>query len=132
MGFTGTQHGMTRLQKALFEGALARLCPEVFHHGDCIGADAEAHAMVRAAAPKCRIEVHPPQDDSKRAFCDGDKMWPPRPYLARNRNIVFCCDELIAAPFTQIEELRSGTWATIRYARKAQKPVHLLKPWDRQ
>lgn len=128
IGFTGTQEGMNTLQKALFVGVLARLCPEVFHHGDCIGADAEAHALVRKHAPKCRIEIHPPQDESKRAFCDGDKIWPSRPYLARNKNIVFCCDELVAAPRDRTEELRSGTWSTIRYARKALKRVHMVWP----
>lgn len=128
VGFTGTQGGMNALQRAMFIGVLARLCPEVFRHGDCIGADAEAHALVRQCAPNCRIEIHPPADDSKRAFCEGDKVWAPRAYLARNREIVFCSDELIAAPKSRTEELRSGTWSTIRYARKAQKRIHMVWP----
>lgn len=46
--------------------------------------------------------------------------------LARNRRIVAAVDVLIAAPETDREELRSGTWATIRYARAAGKPVVML------
>jgi hypothetical protein len=128
LGFTGTQEGMNATQKALFVGVLARLCPAVFHHGDCVGADAEAHALVRQHAPRCRIEIHPPTDESKRAFCDGDKIWPARPYLARNKNIVFFSDELVATPKSRTEELRSGTWSTVRYARKALKRVHMVWP----
>lgn len=131
VGFTGTQEGMSRLQKSFLEGVLARLCPEEFHHGDCVGADAEAHEIVRLNVPRCRIIIHPPDVDSKRAFCSGDEARAPRPYLARDLAIVACCDELIAAPKSIIEELRSGTWATIRYARKAQKRIHLLRPMDK-
>lgn len=126
LGFTGTHDGMSLVQKTLFEGVIARLCPREFHHGDCVGADAEAHAIVRRLAPKCDIIIHPPDIDAKRAFCPPDKLHRPRPYLIRNRAIVFCCDAIAAAPKTMTEELRSGTWSTIRYARKAGKPVHLL------
>jgi hypothetical protein len=35
---------------------------------------------------------------------------------------------IVAAPDTIEEELRSGTWATVRLARKAGKLKHLLAP----
>jgi hypothetical protein len=35
---------------------------------------------------------------------------------------------LLAAPRTKTEEQRSGTWATIRYARKLGRQVCLLWP----
>ena len=128
VGFTGTQDGMTRLQKAMFVGVLARLCPREFHHGDCDGADQEAHELVREHAHNCLIVIHPSDNDSKRAFCHGDSMREPKPYLDRNRAIVFACDELVAAPKTRTEELRSGTWATVRAARRSGKPVHMVWP----
>lgn len=131
LGFTGTRDGMTRLQQALFVGVLARLCPEEFHHGDGLEADAQAHNMVRQHVPRCRIIIHPPTNDALRAFCEGDEIRAPQPYLIRNLAIAACVDELAAAPKTSVEELRSGTWATVRYARRALKPVHILKPWDR-
>jgi len=128
VGFTGIQEGMTRLQLAYLESTLARLCPEEFHHGDCVGADAEAHEFVRRVYPRCRVVVHPPEDGRKRAFCAGDLICDQRPYLVRNLAIVACCEELVAAPKSPVEELRSGTWATVRYARKAGKRVWILRP----
>ena len=128
VGFTGTREGMTALQKALFIDRLASLCPEAFHFGDDDGADREAHELVRLHCPKCRTISHPPDNDARRAFCKADEVREPRPYLVRNRAIVFCIAELIAAPKTVAEELRSGTWATIRYARAAQKRIHMLMP----
>lgn len=128
LGFTGTSRGMTLVQKTMFTNLLARLCPKAFHHGDCIGADAEAHALVREHCPRCIIEIHPPIDPKARAFCQGGTVWPLKPYLERNKAIVFHCDELAAAPLTRVEELRSGTWSTVRYARKALKPIHMVWP----
>lgn len=47
-------------------------------------------------------------------------------YMKRNDALVDFCDELIAFPKTSEEELRSGTWATIRRSQKAGKRVHLF------
>lgn len=128
VGFTGTSDGMTLLQKTYLVSALANLGPEEFHHGDCVGADAEAHDIVRKEWPRCKIVIHPPENDYKRAFKAGDEILEPRPYLVRNKAIVARCEELVAAPKTLAEELRSGTWATIRTARRCGKLVHLLRP----
>ncbi len=128
VGYTGTQIGMNALQLSLLESTLARLCPREFHHGDCDGGDKQAHDIVRRVLPNCWIVLHPPINEAKRAFCVGNETRKARPYLARNKEIVACIDELIGAPRTRVEQLRSGTWSTIRYARKAQIPVHLLLP----
>lgn len=126
VGFTATREGMSVLQKALLVDRLAALYPEEFHHGDDDGGDREAHEIVRKHWPRCCIVLHPPDNPIHRAFCKADREMPPRPYLLRNKAIALCCAELIAAPKTMVEELRSGTWSTIRYARKALKPTHLL------
>lgn len=128
LGFTGTREGMTPVQAAMFVGVLARVCPEFFHHGDCIGADAMAHAMVREHAPRCRIVIHPPDDARLRAYCDGDEILEPQPYAVRNLAIVAACDELAATPKGRIEELKGGTWMTVRMARRAGKLVHMVWP----
>ncbi|KKM09958.1 hypothetical protein LCGC14_1722330, partial [marine sediment metagenome] len=53
-------------------------------------------------------------------------MEPAHP-LARNKLMVARADFLIATPKTMKEVMRgSGTWATIRYARKADIPILLL------
>jgi hypothetical protein len=101
---------------------------EAFHHGDCVGADAEAHAI--ALERSLRIYLHPPDVDAKRAFCpEASFTFAPRPYLERNRAIVNACRVLIAAPSQSAEVLRSGTWATVRYARRTRRlHIYILEP----
>jgi predicted Rossmann fold nucleotide-binding protein DprA/Smf involved in DNA uptake len=48
--------------------------------------------------------------------------------LERNKDIVSESDFLIAAPDSKKERLRSGTWATVRHARKLGKRVMILEP----
>lgn len=128
IGFTGTGDGMTSRQLLNFSRRIIYRSPTEFHHGDCVGADQQAHEMVRLNVPNCKIIIHPPENRTKRAWCKGDVVLPVKPYLARNLDIVLSCVELIAAPRSHEEELRSGTWATVRYARKAQKPIHMVWP----
>lgn len=148
IGFTGTQAGMTD-EQALTFASLFRLDVHVraklqgemetpgdkleFHHGDCIGADSSAHDIVRDITGPGRFDgipiiVHPPINQSKRAFTIGHSERQPKPYLERNHDIVDECDLLIACPKGFTEELRSGTWATIRYAIKSKKPVIIILP----
>ena len=44
----------------------------------------------------------------------------------RNKDIVNSCDILIACPENDKEVIRSGTWSTIRYAKKINKTVLLF------
>ena len=129
VGFTGTQQGMnTYYQLPQLEQLLLKYNPTEFHHGDCIGADAQAHELVRRILPSCIIVVHPPLDSSKRAFCMGDITYNPRPYLERNDDIVKLSDILIATPKEIQMVLRSGTWTTVRYAQKAKLQTHIIFP----
>lgn len=125
-GFTGTQRGMTAAQKSTFKSLLDGRAGE-FHHGDCIGADAEAHDI---AVDVCELEpvIHPPSNPRKRAWKKAARIMPVRPYLERNHDIVDAADELIATPGEDIEQMRSGTWATVRYARKRGKMVTIIYP----
>lgn len=128
VGFTGTRKGMSDLQKERLETLLWALtscgAQVELHHGDCIGADEEADSI----AQKCHaiIHIHPPRIASNRAYCPGDVMYAEKSYLARNKDIVDACSLLVAAPYSNQEELRSGTWSTIRYARKTGKQVFML------
>lgn len=125
-GFTGTEVGMSNRQIAGLRAHLMAAEPNSeFHHGDCIGADEEAHAIARELG--FLIVVHPPLNASKRAFCTrAYQVLKPKPYLDRNRDVVDACAVLIAAPWSDEEELRSGTWATVRYARKMDKQRLIL------
>lgn len=128
IGFTGTQSGMTEKQLDGLRQALSSNQVDRFIHGDCIGADTQAHNMVRKFYQDTQVVIRPCTLVNKRAFCDGGIVYAPKPPLERNREIVADCDLLIAAPKTGTERLRSGTWATVRYARKVGRSVLILVP----
>jgi hypothetical protein len=50
-----------------------------------------------------------------------------KPYLERNLNIIKYSFVLIACPIDKNkEEFRSGTWSTIRQAKKLNKLIYIL------
>lgn len=118
---------MTGPQLAKLEEFLRGAEPAWLHHGDCIGADAEAHAVCLDRV--IDVALHPPTDERLRAFCQGArKVYDPQPFLKRDRDIVMSSDMLVAAPKTPHEVLRSGTWTTLRYAKSRKMPWVLLLP----
>lgn len=128
IGFTGTQKGMTSSQYNTVRTILDSVPVEECAHGDCIGADAQFNRLcIEFDFP---IIVHPPINPSKRAFCAAKNLHhrSKKPYLERNKNIVNECDLLIACPKTSKEETRSGTWSTVRYAKKMKKRVVIVYP----
>jgi len=126
IGFAGTRHGMTERQKIAVRDLLASYAGAILHHGDAVGADAEAHDI--ALALGCAIVIHPPAIETQRAFKTAVEIRAAKPYLVRNKDIVRETALLIAAPAEPIEQLRSGTWSTVRYARRIRRQVHLLIP----
>lgn len=138
IGFTGTKEGMTERQKiALFRLMETLILNDkegiTIHHGDCIGADSDFHTICWEVSEGYTSNMiysvgHLPDKGRFRAFCAFDEERKARPYLKRNEDIVFESDILIACPKSLNEERRSGTWATIRYARKLNKPVIVVDP----
>ena len=127
VGFTGTRAGISEAQRAM----LKRLLPGAveLHHGDCVGADEEVHAL--ALGLKIPIVIHPPSDNKLRAFCKNARMMEPRPYLTRNRAIVNVAQIVVATPRTDHEPLPGrgqGTWSTVRFARRMGREVIVLYP----
>lgn len=121
VGFTGTQRGMTPIQRVHFTAALIALetdVPNVLHEGDCLGADADAALIGRELG--WQIVSHPPLLAVKRAFFPADKELPKKDYISRNHDIVNAVTCMLATPGEMNEQLRSGTWATIRYFKKAK------------
>ena len=112
IGFTGTRRGMSDSQRLQFLSVM-RWFHDVteFHHGAAIGADSEADEMVRQMNGVDTVVKHPATKGKE---------------LERNRDIVEVADILIAVPRDDREELRSGTWATIRYARAKGIPIVML------
>lgn len=129
VGFTGTQRGMSSRQIHQLKGFLLSRYSDIeqFHHGCCVGADTQAAG--EAEGYGIELVFHWPTDLSKATtdFRDWDGIHrKPKPYLERNHNIVLLTDVLIAAPKTPEEVLRSGTWATVRHARKLSRPIIFL------
>lgn len=132
IGFTGTQAGMTEAQQTRAYRLLLAFRATDLHHGDCIGADDQMDQIGRELG--LTIYIHPPDNPSKRAWCNTrpiGESWtehPPQSYLLRNKAIVESARTLIAAPKETAETVRSGTWSTVRYARKVGKPVYIVWP----
>jgi hypothetical protein len=146
LGFTGTRHGMDEFQKESIALLFTQLLREYdfieFHHGDCIGADAQAATILNdlrnshySTRTRVRIVCHPgfppnhPEETKFRAFTDfNDEVRDLKPFIARDHDIVDETEEMVATPVTEDEEVRSGTWTTVRYARKQNRKVTVLNP----
>jgi hypothetical protein len=128
VGFTGTAKGATDFQlRSLARWVRTRQIIQ-FHHGMCVGADEQAHHLIREEKPETYIHGHPPID--KKAFADVkvDVLWDEDDYLARDRDIVHAVHEMIAMPKGYKEERRGGTWYTIRFALSEFIPVTIIWP----
>lgn len=116
-------------------GQLFRWLPVAFlRNGACIGSDYQAAMLFGIVCPFGDILLHPSNIESKTCFqIPGTIVTSPLPPLQRNRYIAGCVagfntDLLIATPAQNHEILRSGTWATIRAARKIGTPRIILLP----
>jgi hypothetical protein len=128
---------MTPYQRQVFAEWLQTVKIDEFHHGLCVGADCEAHKLVREFFPACRIVGHPGTSPNgyptvssvtrDALFHDCQLLAHNFPYLVRDRHIVQAGEFLIATPAGQ-EIRRSGTWTTVRYAIKSGTPVKVILP----
>lgn len=128
-GITASRVGITYSQEAKIENLLRDdndLIREL-RHGDCIGGDADIHDITERVGGY-RIILHPPDRSVLRAFKKAFKTMPEKDYITRNRDIVNASDRIIAAPKEYVEQLRSGTWSTIRYARQRKKKLIIVYP----
>lgn len=132
VGFTGTRKGMTTEQRRTLNKFHSKA--RVFHHGACDGADTQAVQMFYSRGGWW-IHAWPSHNPNAFAMAQSqtfhrpgtaeDGGWDP---LVRNKLIVDASDILIATPGQHKELLRSGTWATVRYARGVRKPVYIIWP----
>lgn len=130
VSFTGTRIGMSQPQRTAVYQLLVSMVrtygPPIAHHGDCIGADADFHAICRGL--DLAIHGHPPQQANMRAFCTFDVEHDPLKYMDRNYAMVQLADRVIACPAEPAERSRGGTWATVRMARRAGKKLAIVEP----
>lgn len=157
VAFTGTQSGMTKWQKAECLERLKELKPTEFITGMCIGADYESTLLAIEAGVRI-FTFYPGSLPLKRKslfefsskLCDSTwrdkeilgetlnyRYYPIKPALERNQDLVNSSSAIICAPKEHTNTLRSGTWATIRYAWKKQRKnkfyrVIIIPPIDRE
>lgn len=134
---TGTREGMTISQWAAMQSDMEHLFvrteSHVFRDGDCVGADTQAHSTVEHIRSEygIRIEMygHPCNLDRYRAHNEYDMIFEVKPPLVRNRDMVDGSEWVLAGP-KEFEEVGrgSGTWATIRYARRHEKKLIIFWP----
>lgn len=129
VGFTGTQFGMMEDQLYTLYNLLEQLEFNEFHHGNCIGADEQAVLVVKQLDANIQVHSHPPTFSGKESHLNmNDVSYERKPYLYRNKDIVNFSDMMFATPKEFTEQLRSGTWATIRYAKKSGAPLTVIYP----
>jgi hypothetical protein len=128
LGFTGTRSGMSFEQKQLADVIIRAIQPNLVVHGDCTGADTDFHQISLAHKDELKIRIRPCNHRS-RAWNDGaDEITEVKSPLVRNLDIVKDSSTLLAAPPTEEELRRSGTWHTVRAARRAEIPRIIVWP----
>lgn len=129
IGFTGTRNGMTPAQVSAVRKLLDQVEVDFWaHHGDCVGSDSQFHRLARDTRRCIGVHGHPPVNTFFRAYCQVDREDPPSEYLARDRVIVANTIWLIATPAQDVEIRRSGTWATVREARRRERWISIVYP----
>lgn len=117
VGFTGTRAGMSAAQRTQLVFMLAAMGRQgvihEFHYG--------THETVRLLADEQAAEIAKAQ-----GYTPVPHHAMPGGELARDTAQVAVVDVLLAAPLQDAEVLRSGTWATVRRARKRKIPCAML------
>lgn len=133
IGFTGTRN-VRDVDLERIRAAVLALPPDAtVVTGACIGVDALVARMahggrrhVHTIVPAGRSRVDP----YWRQHCNTFEEMPPgTDYRARNERIVELSDRLVAFPEYPEDHHRShrsGTWMTVRIARRAGKPVEVV------
>ena len=125
---TGSRNGISKKALKSFNNFLLENKDKIEegHHGDCMGADMIFHnEMIKN---NIKVIIHPPNINSCRSFCKSEHIMEPKPYLQRNKDIVNSSTILVAFPDSDQEKIRSGTWSTIRYARKKKMDIIIFLP----
>ena len=136
IGFTGTRHGMTDIQKHEVRNLLTQYRPYPWpgvqleaHHGRCVGADEEFNNIARTLMYDTIGWPANNVDEKNKSHCLCTTLHEAAPALIRNHYIVDACKQMIACPYEYEERWRgSGTWAAIRYAKKVKKPLCIIYP----
>ena len=125
--FSGTRQGLQSIQYQQLKARLLFLPISHAIHGDCVGADAEYHGLIRETCPGAEISTYL----VKGSFCAGmkaDHSHLRTGHLSRNKEMVRLSNLLISCPPTQEAQDRGGTWFTTRFADKINVPLIIILP----
>lgn len=133
VGFTGTRDGMTVAQRESLMREMNYIIITyenlTLHHGACVGDDEQFsrwYVAIPQVAHPCNLASFSVPPAELKHVTEWRATLPP---LVRNRQIVEECELLIACPKgNEKADYRSGTWATIRYARKQGVAVYTILP----
>lgn len=136
--FTGTQRGLTHAQYLALDNVIRDeilMSAVSIAHGGCLGADIEFHELLLQFRLGPQTTVYPSNIPKKSAFDNlqgvdkyGVTIREPRDPLERNRYMIHRCDRLLACPGEMEEVVRSGTWATVRHARRCHRRITFVWP----
>lgn len=129
IGITGTRTILTLFQTNWLDSWLTANTAKVLHHGDCTGADDVA--SVKFHKYGTYIIAHP--GDVKKEYqahsIVNDLSLPVTDTHRRNFAIVKLSDLLLAFPQGKEEDFpRSGTWQTVRIAKRLYRPHIIIYP----
>ena len=135
---TATRRGITSAQRAAVPGLLAAY-PTTLLHGGAPGGDEELHELISGLrgflVSNCQVEVYPANASRHMFWKDKARfapfaltVQPPEHPLVRNQIMATRADHVLACPETAHEVLRSGTWTTVRAARRAGHRVTIIEP----
>lgn len=136
LAFTGTRKGMTERQRGIVLQLVEERREKILsaHHGGCLGADLDFHSICLGLALPV-VEVWPGHVPSWRARCEETMTTKVITHqvmntLDRNWEIVHSADLLIACPESPVEQLRSGTWSTVRISSRLNVPCIVVSPYE--
>lgn len=135
LGFTGSREGLRPKQLEVLQKHIifwyAKPEEHFWHDGNCVGADTQAHEIVddlKATGFKIETIGHPCSLKRLQANNPYDITRPILSPMVRNHRIAEESHILLVGPKEMTETLRSGTWATARYATKLGNPVLIVYP----
>ena len=119
---------MTEVQFDIIKGYIKEdTCVTHLHEGDAVGVDYEITLLFAHYRPEVEIVCHPPIKPHYRAYGPYDQIKEEKDYLVRDQDNVNESQYLWACP-NGAEIIRSGTWATVRYARIKGIPITIVMP----
>jgi len=118
LGFTGTREGLNEAQTSWLRAFLFENPPDQAGHGACMGADIDFHNLVREVVPSCKIIAWPSTSNATRRECDADVVHDLMAPKKRDQLIVNFANYFVGCPHTDYEITQSGTWMTLRMARR--------------